>query len=121
MKLTKVGFFRELRHGDRDGPSLYDAVQREGHPDEPKILGYLRAGVIAIVVPMVAGNILHPEMDKRVSVPILTDGVWAWPNDLQLYVETDHVTLPVLFVRHMMENDWKVPDRSSMALEAFEL
>jgi hypothetical protein len=109
MKLRKVGFFRELEHGDHDGPSLTAAVRHERHPDQAKILDYLRKGEVLIVMPMVVGNVLHPESDKMVSVPILTDGTWAWPNDLQLYVEMDNVSLPEEFIQHMRTNHWQRP------------
>lgn len=121
MKLRRDGFFRELEHGDSDGPSLLEAVRSEPHPDEQKILNYLRSGVVFVVIPMIVKNILHTECPDQVPAYIATDGVWAWPNDLQLYVSMDHVRVAEEFLSHMASQQWRVPSEESMSLREFEL
>jgi hypothetical protein len=121
MKLKKVGFFRELRHGDPDGPSLRSSVSGSAHADELSILQYLTAGEVLVVIPSIVGNIRHPDSTEKVSISILTDGIWAWPNDLQLYVKDDHVRLPEPFVAHMRANRWSVPELTTSEIAQMEL
>lgn len=49
-------------------------------------------------------NVLHPQMEEKVPLFTLADGVWVWPNDLQL--ATDHVMLPEAFLTHLEQRGW---------------
>ena len=45
MKLNRVGFFRELKHGDEFGLSLKKADRINSTEDEDKIIEYLDSGI----------------------------------------------------------------------------
>jgi hypothetical protein len=43
------------------------------------------------------------------SPNILTDGLYAWPEDLAYYVEHYNVCLPEEFQQTAIRNNWEVP------------
>lgn len=105
--LSRVGFFRELPHGDDDGPSLSHAVRDAPDADEHRLLDYLRAGVPYIVSPGAVLDVLDGSGPVGTGT-ILTDGVWAWPDDLPHYVERYHVAVPEEFLEHARAAGWSV-------------
>ena len=40
---------------------------------------------------------------------ILTDGTFAWSNDLAHYVRRHHVVVPQAFLEHCAAHDWQFP------------
>lgn len=120
MKLKKVGFFRELRHGMPDGPELRSLLSPSPYEHEDRIAQYLRNGVLLIASPGVIEDVLSP--GQLIGGPhILTDGVWAWPSDLAHYVEKYHVRLPSEFTDHMAQRNWAVPPEDSFRLDLLSL
>jgi hypothetical protein len=109
MAFKWVGFYRELYDDETDAPSLRDAVRPTAHPDEPRIVAYLNAGVGLAGVGKYVGDVLNPGARFAVSPDLLTDGVWLWRADLPYYVATYHVELPGEFVVHMRRNGWAIP------------
>jgi hypothetical protein len=107
-QLRRAGFFRELRHGDPTGPSLRDCVADAAAPDEDQILKYLASGNLLVGCLGIADDVLKPGAISA-SPHIMTDGVWAWSNDLEYYVRTYHARLPTEFVEHMRANQWRAP------------
>ena len=106
--LQKIGFFRELPHGDPDGPSLREACAQAPGADDARILAYLRAGHVYIATMGPTTDVL----DGATMVPpphICTDGHLAWPADLVYYVERYHARLPREAVEHMAARAWQVP------------
>lgn len=119
MKLRHVGFFRELRHGMPDGPSLLECVRPVAAEDEDQIVRYLQNAVIMIATAGPAEDVLYP--GRWVGPPsIMTDGVWAWPGDLPHCVGTYHAELPAEFVGHMGERDWTPPAENEIDLRKLE-
>jgi hypothetical protein len=119
MKLKKVGFFRELRHGMLDGPLLRSLISEAPQENEQRIVSYLKGGVMFIATPAIVEDVLDP--GQLIGSPhILTDGVWAWSGDLPHYVEKYHVCLPSEFVAHMEKNNWAVPSEESLHLDQLE-
>lgn len=115
--LRRVGFFNELRHGDKDGPSLREAVAKAAQPDEGKLVAYLRAGKVYIATPGITRDVLQ-EKGQVIGPPnMTTDGVYLWPADLAYYVETYHAKLPEDFVAHAKANGWTVPEVDTAALQ----
>lgn len=109
-KLRLVGFFSELPHGIPSGGSLRSLLSRCSQENEEKIVNYLRNGKCWVACPGIAKDVLS-EVDIIIGAPhTLTDGVWAWPNDLAYYVEKYHITLPKDFMTHLANNEWKVPE-----------
>jgi hypothetical protein len=120
-QLRPVGFFRELRHGMPNGPSLHDAQSPTAHTNEQKIVTYLRSGHLFIATPGIVRDVLMPAGPVIGSPHVMTDGEWAWPNDLPYYVGQYHVALPAEFIDHMEANDWMaaplVIARTELALQ----
>jgi hypothetical protein len=109
-KLIKVGFFRELEHGDTSGPSLDESRTDTPSPDEDRIARYLDAGHLYSASEGMVEDWLADDSDLMIGAPhILTDGVYAWPADLPYYVRNYHVRLPRHFVMHIQRNEFQVP------------
>lgn len=117
--LTPVGFFRELKHGRADGPSLREAMRDKGKPGESRIAAYLRAAPIMFHALGPVTDVLTPKGDYICAPNIHTDGAYAWPEDLAYYVERYHVALPAEFLAHLSAAKWTAPaavDTSTLEL-----
>ncbi len=109
-KLIKVGFFRELDHGDISSYSLPESRADAPTPDEDRIAAYLDAGHLYIESQAIANDWLADDPDVMIGPPhVLTDGTCAWPADLAYYVRNYHVRLPKAFLVHVARNDFQVP------------
>jgi len=123
MKVTPVGYFRELRHGMSNGPSLRGAVAKgEYTADKTTLLAYLRAGLVYVASPGVGTDVLD-ETGKKISGQIhaLTDGRWMWPADLAYYVETYDVALPDQFLLDLRRHEWRHPEVSEIDVRQIEV
>lgn len=120
MKLTPLGFFRELRHGHTHGPSLHAAVRREPQPDEKLLIQYLTNGVLVTFCPGVASDVLDDAGALSAPPHTLTDGTWYWPGDLPYYVERYHAVVPAEFRQHCVARSWRVPREEDIDLVAVE-
>jgi hypothetical protein len=123
MTIKTAGYFRELPHGMQDGLSIRESVSSTPHPDKERIVNYLRNGWV-FLSQLFEGSVgtehdsevemcvdmLSDNKEKICPLRQLTDGVWAWPNDLGYYVYKYDVALPDEFVDHMSKNNWSVPD-----------
>jgi hypothetical protein len=109
MVFKRAGFYRELYDDEPQAPSLKDAIQATGHPEEGRIVSYLNTGIGLAGVGKYVGDVLNPDARFAVSPSLLTDGKWLWRADLPYYVSTYHVGLPSEFVDQMRENGWTVP------------
>src|SRR6266550_8203775 len=87
MGTKRVGFFRELKHGDPDGPVLAEAVRNEPGPDERDLVAYLRGATVLAGAPGLADDALDTSKTQVSPFHICTDGTWMWPLDLAYYVE----------------------------------
>jgi hypothetical protein len=107
-KLIRIGFFREMRHGDPADPSLADARAERPQTHQERILSYLDAGHVAIAAAGPSKDVFDPK--KRADPPhYKTDGVYVWPGDLAYYVRTYNARVPLTLVEHMLGNGWTVP------------
>ena len=113
-RLRRVGFFRELRHGDPDGPSLAQVRRDQPQPHEPEIVAYLRAAPVLIAAPGPIRDVFDPEGDYIGTPSVHSDGLWCWPGDLATYVERYHLALPAAFLEHLVARGWAIgqPDLS---------
>lgn len=107
--LVPVGFFRELKHGDKSGSSIHESVGATGSLTERRIAVYLREAPILLHAVGPVSDVLNPKGDFICAPNIHTDGVYAWPEDLAFYVERYHVALPQEFLEHLASAKWKVP------------
>jgi len=108
-RVAPVGFFRELKHGRADGPSLREAMRAKGQPGEARIAAYLRAAPILLHALGPVTDVLDPKGDYICAPNIHTDGTYAWPEDLAYYVERYHVALPAEFLAHLAAAKWQAP------------
>jgi hypothetical protein len=122
MALKRVGFFREVRAVLREDtsalPSIHEAIRDVAHPDEGRIVEYLREGCGLAWCGGVFPDVLNPHSGVMLSPDYLTDGVWLWPGELRHYVAEHHVALPDEFVDDMRENGWVVPALSQALCNA---
>ena len=121
MKLRAVGFFRELDHGLPHGSSLRGSMRDVPQPDEDKVISYLKNGVLFIFCPGVVSDVISGSRQVICAPHVLTDGAWAWPNDLSFYVEKYHVALPPEFTLRMKGNGWRVPEIPHERLKEMEI
>jgi hypothetical protein len=108
-RVAPVGFFRELKHGRADGPSLREAMRDKGKPGESRIAAYLREAPILLHAMGPVTDVFEPKGDYICAPNIHTDGAYAWPEDLAYYVERYHVALPAEFLAHLAAAKWKAP------------
>ena len=120
MKLNRIGFFRELAHGDKTAESLVELLGDAPRHDEQKICEYLKNGILLIASPGVVSDVL--DVDKRYigSPSIYTDGIWAWPEVLEYYVQKYHVRLKNNFIKHIESNNYNNPTEDSVDLNNLE-
>lgn len=105
---SRVGFFREL-HREPGLPSIREAVHPTRHPDEARIVAYLKSGICLAACGGVQRDVLEPSSGRYTSPDMMTDGVWLWPGELPYYVAAHGVELPAEFVAHMRASGWAVP------------
>lgn len=99
-KLQRVGFFREMSHGDPTDPSLADARADTPGPHQESVVAYLEAGHVYIATPGMAVDVLD---GTPIGPPhYLTDGSHVWPGDAAHYVRRYNVRLPAAFVEHVI-------------------
>lgn len=108
-RLTRMGFFRELKHGLPDGPSLRESMRDKGKPGESRIAAYLRTAPIMFHSLGPVTDVFTPKGDYIGAPNIHTDGEYAWPEDLAYYVERYHVALPAEFLAHLASAKWTAP------------
>ncbi|MFJ8871342.1 hypothetical protein ACIRD6_37045 [Streptomyces sp. NPDC102473] len=104
-----LGEFRELEHGNPDGPSLPAVVRSEGDPHEQDLVRYLRAGSVIAATGSAVYDFLSPTNEFIDGLRLLTDGEWFWYTDLAHYVERYHVPVTDRFVHHARLRGWLPP------------
>lgn len=109
-KLKKVGFFKELSHGDDKGDSLAKLVNNKIPINLSETIAYLENGHFLMIAPTVLTDVLSDEQKFIGTLAIQTDGEWAWPSDLAYYVNNYGISLPQEFIRHMSDNAWSIAD-----------
>lgn len=121
MKLNRVGFFRELKHGDKFGMSLKKAVRNISSENEDRIVEYLDNGVVLCVTAGLVSDVLDESKGVIRNLEILTDGMWAWPSDLSYYVKFYHIEIDINFIEHIKKNEWTMPNKKDIDLSRLEL
>lgn len=107
-KLIRVGFFREMPHGESTDPSLAAARADAPGPHQDAVLKYLEAGQLFIATPSPTKDVL----DGRTLIGpphYLTDGTYVWPGDVAHYVRRYNVRLADPFVDHVVARGGAVP------------
>lgn len=108
-ELKPLGFPADDASDDpRNILRLLDRRAASPHPDEARIAEYLRNAPPYIVSPGVTFDVLD-RSGPIGSGTILTDGEWAWPDDLAHYLEAYHVELPKPFLDAIVAADFVPP------------
>ena len=117
MRLKQYGFFAELDHGDDEGGSLSTLRGTAAYDDEQRqrIVSYLKNGQLYIGCPGAVVDVLSDENNTIGSPNILTDGEWAWPEDLAYYVANYDVPIPDGMRETMERNGWFVANEIELA------
>lgn len=108
--MKKIGFFKELLHGEITGQSLVELKNTGNYEVGIKIktLNYLKSGEILVMSPKVIYDYFDP--DKIIdTLYILTDGVWVWPSDFQYYFDIYNLTINEEFIHNAQSNNWEIP------------
>ena len=109
MKLTSVGYFREMLDGSPSDPSIKDYVNRGADYPIDKMCAYLDSGLPLIVSPGLVPDVIDESKGNAGSPSILTDGKWAWSGVLSYYVKNYNLQLDGEFIDTMISNGWKIP------------
>src|SRR4051812_6811294 len=107
--MHKAGFYRELAHGDAEGPSLEQAVGK-GEYDGPELVAYLQAGEPLATTGELIDDVLDGANTGIAVLEVLTDGEWVYPSDLAYYVEQYQVELPVGLLQRAAQRGYQVPE-----------
>jgi hypothetical protein len=90
-----LGFFRELRHGDPEGPSIDEAL---ADPLEPAlrdtVARYLEQGSVVVATTARADDVLEPARRDVSGINVLSDGTDVWSEDFAYYVRRYGARVP---------------------------
>lgn len=117
--MKQLGFFRELPHGDPEGPSLLEAGRRT-RDDEAAIVRYLAESPVLAI----SGNAVYDVIDAQHPIAgrnaVRTGGAWIWPDDVAYYVAKYHIELPAEFIDDGPQTHWAVRNLTKAELEDME-
>src|SRR5262245_32748337 len=115
--LKRIGYFRELGHGDKEGPSIRACVCSDLHLDEDRIINYLTTAIVLSIVLGISRD--YFDLSTIIGAPRnMTDGVYLWPSDLTHYIKNYHCRIPDDFVDHMRSRGWEPPGSKDIDMEA---
>lgn len=107
-QLVRVGFFREMSHGEPSDPSLAEARAGAPAPHQDALAAYLAAGRVYIATPGLAKDVF--DRKTVIGAPsYLTDGAYVWPGDAAYYVRKYNARLPAAFVEHAAARGFQIP------------
>ncbi|QDP95439.1 hypothetical protein FOE78_05530 [Microlunatus elymi] len=120
-ELTLVGFPAEQTpEDDWRIERLLGRSSSPPRPDEDRIVGYLRNAPTYIASPGVTFDLLDGNGPIGTGT-ILTDGEFAWPDDLPHYLETYHIELPQPFTDAIVAADFVPPSLTVQQLRGITL
>lgn len=108
MKLKRLGFYKEMPHGDKNDPSIFQFIREKGEMEEERIYQYLKEGIVLIACAGVVEDIINSSNGIAGCPDMLTDGTWLWPGDLAYYVKNYHLELDRDFIKTMRYNNWHI-------------
>lgn len=119
MKLKEIGFFRELRHSERTGPSLVEAQHQLQlqQADVDEIVRYLEEAPTLATTGSLVDDVLNDQVKAVAREEIATDGTWVWRRDLAYYVRQYRVGLPSDFVAAVRLRHGELPALTEAELQ----
>jgi hypothetical protein len=108
--LRLIGNFLELGYAHHsNAPKLSEYRNKLSPEHKTEIVQYLRAGKMFILSPGIDDDVL--DSSRRADTgSVLTDGTYAWEQQLAYYVERYDVELSPEFNAHMEANRWQIPE-----------
>ena len=107
MNIKRIGYFKEMPHGEPSDPSIKDFIGKEQSKTViEKICSYLDSGIPVVACAGIAPDVIHPEKGSAGAPTSMTDGTWMWPGDLSYYVKNYGLGLSADFIESMEKNDW---------------
>lgn len=106
--LKLIGFFRDLPHGDANEGSIASSVGLLSAETADAAARYLDAGTTFVAAPGIVRDVVDGALIGG-GPNILTDGVFAWPSDLSHYLRKYRVTLPPVFLEHLLSRGSQPP------------
>lgn len=104
--MRSFGYFREVAHGDPEGPSVH---QRSGpFGDRYRAARYLTTGALLVGAPGTT-TCAFDRCEALLEYHVMTDGEWHWPLDAAHYVERHNVAVPSDLLDHMRQLGFKPP------------
>jgi len=113
--VNPVYFGKDLSSPNR----IVDLRSDNPQDNEDKIIKYLKKGYIFNWGgSLYSRDVINPELVDGQGA-VVTDGVWAWSDQLDHYVENYHIKIPKEFVQHMEVNHWVLPNKNTIQLEEY--
>src|SRR5690349_5590717 len=91
VRVENLGFYRELPHGDPQGPSLRELLGKGDVEARDGVANYLTTGSILATTGEYVFDVLKDGKVDAGLLAIQTDGRWVWPADLAYYVREYNV------------------------------
>ncbi|GAB1337529.1 hypothetical protein ACE1SV_41190 [Streptomyces sp. E-15] len=109
MKL--IGFYQEMdsRYADSWGGTIPAPGSGEGKYPVPDVIGYLKSGYPILDVMELTSDVIGSAFRVPGGSSVLTDGLFAWREDLAPYVERYHIDLPQDFLDVSRRNGFRIP------------
>lgn len=76
----------------------------------PKVASYLRGGSVVIALMEYTRDVLGGSFTVPGGSGVLTDGTYFWRRDAADYIEAYGIALDDVFVEHMEQAGWMVPE-----------
>ncbi|HEY0254644.1 MAG TPA: hypothetical protein VGC41_24125, partial [Kofleriaceae bacterium] len=89
-------------------PRLADARGKRTAGHKAEVVQYLRSAPAIVFSPGVLDDVFDASKDSD-SPSVLTDGVFAWSQDIAYYVEKYDIELPRELENHIEMNKWTIP------------
>jgi hypothetical protein len=121
MTVHQAGFFRELRHGFPDGPSIVENRGKLSGDAVSRVVSYLRGGSTLATTGSMADDWFDPSRTDVAPLEVRTDGIWVWSGDLAYYVERYGVQVPHEMLTHMASRGWRASELPPEELAALEV
>jgi hypothetical protein len=112
--MRNFGFFAEMdQENDTRNLSMYDYVRETEDAQKEKIIGYLQKGQILLASSLYNDPVTNEPIETST---VMTDGVWAWPNDLIYLIRHHGVQISADFREHMERRNWSPPKEGELDL-----
>lgn len=108
IELKAFGFFDSISMNDRR--HLFKRIiQDEIHINKDQITNYLKNGNRFITIPGVVEDYFLEDGNIICAPNVMTDGIWAWTEDVVYYYSNYNIILPKDMIINMIANKYSCP------------